>query len=184
MTRKKKQPASGRKTAADKPMTEAEYLRARGNILRNIAPAVSDEFQKLLKEAGWVDEPPRTDEEAIRKEAIKVTVSGALASIAAALLSTVRGTRRGRPPEPSTIEAEMLVKYGEASVRGAAKRVAAITGEDPDQVRSRLRGKRKRAPELSEREKLILETEKQQRLEMRSKRGEGRKEIISAQGRN
>ena len=97
MTRKRK-PLFFGETAADAPMTEAQHGRALGYFHYDVAPEVAAEFRQILKEAGYVDGLPRTHEEAIRRQ-INVTVSATLVSMAAAILTTVPGTRRGVRPK-------------------------------------------------------------------------------------
>jgi hypothetical protein len=61
-----------------------------------------------------------------------------------ALLLTLPRPGRGRPRKPST-EAALKLAEEITSVRKVANLIAATTGEPPDQIRSRLKGVKRRS---------------------------------------
>jgi hypothetical protein len=73
------------------------------------------------------------------------TIPVVLVASCAALLLTMPRSGRGRPRKSSTEKALELAESGQMSARGAARFVAALTGEEtPDQIASRVRGIKRR----------------------------------------
>jgi len=108
-----------------------------GTILHPAAHNFSADLRQILKAAG-----PASLAELPQKTHVPVPIT--LVAAVAAILSTLPGTRVGRPPKASTVEALKLAKEIKSN-HGVAKLVAAITGEDPGKIRSNLRGLKKRS---------------------------------------
>jgi hypothetical protein len=136
-----------------KRLSDAE-LQAIGKALRTHARDLSADFRQMIEAEGFVDVDyviglgMQLEDTAARRKLLKTHVRVPLvtAAYAAAVLSTMPGRHRGRPRKPSTDEAVSLAYDGTASTRGIAKLIAERTGEPSDQIRSRLKGIKKRQP--------------------------------------
>lgn len=80
-----------------------------------------------------------------RNEGNSVSIPPNLLSKAVLLLLTLPGPQRGRPKMETTLEALRLRAEGKTK-RGAARVAASNTGEDPENIRRRLRSKKTYKP--------------------------------------
>ena len=144
-----KNPGTLRKRAlTGEAFTDAD-LREFGKALRPFAHELSalcrqylaHEFDDIGHVFALLVHSPEDTEDFVK---ISMHVPAFTVAFAAAILSTLPGSRRGRPRKTSTVEALKLL--GEMkSNHGVAKRIAAMTGESSEQIRSRLRGIRRRS---------------------------------------
>ena len=118
----------------------------RGNLLRPLAHKFAVELQEILRAAGFDNTDDALDRMMTHSipaaQRITAPVPIKLIAAVADLLAALPGLH-GRPRKSSTVEALRLVEQG-VSKRRAAKVVAANTGEKPDNVRSALRGGKRR----------------------------------------
>ncbi|MGQ2185278.1 hypothetical protein ACT4MK_18265 [Bradyrhizobium barranii] len=120
--------------------------RELGNFFRPSARGVSADLRELLDKVGFANvdlvfalaDHLETTKARIQLHEICVPVPVTTIALAAAILSTVPGTRRGRPRDLSTNEAVELAARLK-SVRAAAKIIAAKTGKSEEAVRSSIR---------------------------------------------
>ena len=125
----------------EKALSNAE-LRVIGMGLRPLAHELAAEYRRLVGEDYF--DRAFVQSEDFFTERFHVPVSVRLLGSTVALLLTLPRPGRGRPRKPST-EAALKLAEEIKSVRKVANLIAATTGEPPDQIRSRLKGVKRRS---------------------------------------
>ena len=114
------------------PHALIEHLGSRPRELRALGKALKPDAHELAKQLLRIAADPR------RNKGDPVPIPPFLFSDIVLLLLGLPRPQRGRPKMETTLEALRLRAEGKTE-RGAAKAAAAKTGEDPENVRRRLR---------------------------------------------